>query len=312
MFTTLSRITLPRRIELPKNIFYSVLLFLLAIAGRTYIPYILLGIYNRLFNRFNSIFFFYAPNSQYRKHYPLGNMDFLLRWQPTIVGTFKQGGKYGLVIASPMLESDLLDSKNREKLNLLCNRIRRVGDIVGIDQISLAGIFPSVLMKTDQNWFTDPRPSAATAICNALEYLINKQENSQDLVIFGGEGFVGKAVCDELRNRNHKYVSVDKGSIHNMDSLIGKECILVNVSRQGALEEIEPMLWDGITILNEVFPEPRKRLVSKLKMRNIDIWHLSGVKGNVVPSLPGGYKDSVPCCAVHVVERDIQFVIKSL
>ena len=96
------------------------------------------------------------------------------------------------------------------------------------------------------------------------------------------------------------------------EELKGKAAILIDVSRRNVLQSYVDDMWSELVVLNETFPEPSKKIVSKLTSKSIRIFHLSGVAGSIFPSLPYGYKDSVPCCAIHDVGSSINPIIKEL
>src|SRR5439155_12027854 len=58
---------------------------------RTWIPFVLMGVMNRLFPTFGSVFFCYAGNERYATHYSYPFSRKFLLWFPSIIGVFRQG-----------------------------------------------------------------------------------------------------------------------------------------------------------------------------------------------------------------------------
>ncbi|MEM7268049.1 MAG: hypothetical protein AAF401_02220 [Pseudomonadota bacterium] len=273
-------------------------LFLTAVAGMTLAPYVLLGLWNRLFGGWRSVFFCYAGSPNFISTYAPPWMVDPLRWRPSPLGVLSQSGTRGLVLAAPVTEAEFLDPANAEKFATLQRRLWRIARILGVQDVNMAGILPSVLKDEDIR----PRDSRAV-VAAAVDAAARKvaQENFKTpppIILIGGAGHVGAPTADRLR---------EWAEVHVIDPKLGSEVIpqlegpalVIDIARRGVLTGYLDQLRPGWTVLNETFPQPSRTLVSQLRARGIDVWHLSGLKGRITPPLPFGYADAVPCCAAH-------------
>jgi hypothetical protein len=282
---------------------------LLSLACRTWIPFLLLGTANRALRRFDSVFFCYAGNQRYAEHYSWSQHRTWLLWFPSIIGVFKQGGRWGLICASPVTEPEFMDCANAGNLAILVERLERVRKIIGARQLSMAGVLPSFLGRAS----TGPcavrcTDHTAHAVRQAVREVSHQylQGQMHQIVILGGAGRVGRAVHALLREDGVSAAVIDTAlpesqvySCARAASSASSVVLLVDVSRHGALEKHLDLLPAGSIVVNDVFPEPDRRVLELLRARRIGLVHLSGVKAKVVPPLPHGYLGAVPCCAIH-------------
>ncbi len=70
----------------------------------------------------------------------------------------------------------------------------------------------------------------------------------------------------------------------------------------GAIAAYVEQMWPELILLNQAYPEPPPRLIRQIARQGVAVFHLAGVEGRVHPSLPLGYDNAVPCCAVHDAE----------
>lgn len=82
-----------------------------------------------------------------------------------------------------------------------------------------------------------------------------------------------------------------------LDQLRGCPVLLINISRRDVLERYIDSLWDGVVVLNEVYPECSQEGIEQIKVIGARYFHIQGVKAWSVPRFPGAYKGAVPCCA---------------
>ena len=95
------------------------------------------------------------------------------------------------------------------------------------------------------------------------------------------------------------------------DDLAGREVVLIDVARKGALLPLIDRLWKGVILLNETYPEPRPQTVRSLKARGTDLYHISGVKARALPPFPHAYRGGIPCRAMNPDHR-VKPLIKRL
>ena len=116
---------------------------ILSAMSRTWIPFVLIGALNRLAPTFVSVFFCYAGDARYADHYSYPWCRRFLLWFPSTIGIFRQGGRWGLICAAPVIEAEFTDPKNALALGRLLQRMLRVKMLLGVDQLSFAGIYPT-------------------------------------------------------------------------------------------------------------------------------------------------------------------------
>ncbi len=84
----------------------------LALFARAELPYRVIGLVNRRVGFLHSVFFCYAADSRYARHYCYEWSERWLKWFPAPIAVFRQGGKWGLAMASPVTETEFLDWSN--------------------------------------------------------------------------------------------------------------------------------------------------------------------------------------------------------
>lgn len=270
----------------------------------TYLPFLAIGLWNRLFGGWTSVFFCYAGNAAYGRAYAPPIVSNLFRWRPSPIAVLSQGGARGLVVASNMTERDFLDPANAAAFERFQKRMVRIAKVMGVPQIHLAGILPSVLRHSD---ILQPYPSrdlTVNLVARAAQKMVADQFAGQKppVIVLGSSGYIGAPLCDLLADFELHRVDPNKG-MHRLPDLNGKPALLIDAARAGALETYLPQMWPGLVVLNEAFPEPGRRVRRTLAETGVALWHLSGTAGSIWPNLPFAYAGAVPCCAVHRPER---------
>lgn len=276
----------------------------LSAVSRTYVPFVMMGALNRVFPTFASVFFCYAGNTRYASHYSYPSCRRFLLWFPSTIGIFRQGQRWGLMCAAPVTEAEFTDPKNAMELSRLLRRMLRIKMLLGVDQLSLAGILPNVLRgrypQTKDDVDFDRTPEVVRRAVHEVrkKHFTNRNHN---VVLLGGAGRIGRAVHESLKGDGINLVVIDSAVATSpaFKDLGAVSMILVDVSRHGVIQRYIHELPKGTVILNEVFPEPSRDVLKQLKSRNIVAYHIAGVKAEVYPSLPHGYRNAVPCCAIH-------------
>jgi hypothetical protein len=183
-------------------------------------------------------------------------------------------------------------------------RLLRIKVLLGVNQMSFAGILPNVLRaKYPQEMVDDDRDHTSEVVRRAVHELRRKHfaNRHHNVVLLGGAGRIGRAVHARLKADGIEPIVIDSAittgaALKDVGSL---SMILVDVSSHGVIQRYIHELPEDTVVLNEVFPEPSREAVTHLKIRNIMAYHIAGVKAEVHPSLPLGYKNAVPCCAIH-------------
>jgi hypothetical protein len=275
----------------------------LTVSCRTWIPFLLLGAINRVFPMFGSVFFCYAGNERYARHYGYRFSREFQLWFPTIIGIFRQGKKWGLICASNVTEAEFTDPGKAIDFGLLVRRLRCVKAVIGVHRLSFAGILPTVL---DRKWpeSTEHHDYTAEVVRKAIEDVQTKHFKGRPprLVLLGGAGRIGRAVYEILKSEAIDPVVIDPAipPVATFQTLSPDEGVLViDVSRHGVIDRYVKELPEGSVVLNEVFPEPRREVLAQLKKKLIATYHIAGVTAQVYPPLPLGYENALPCCAIH-------------
>jgi hypothetical protein len=277
----------------------------LSALSRTWLPFVLVGAFNRVFPTFVSVFFCYAGNKRYATHYSYPACRRFLLWFPSTIGVFRQGQRWGLICAAPVTEAEFTDPKNALHLRRLLSRILRIKMLLGVDQLSLAGILPNVLRSHCLHHVGSnvDRDRTAEIVRRAFhevrrEHFTNRHHK---VVLLGGAGRIGREVRKRLEADGIHIVVIDSAlpTMVAFRDLGTVSMILVDVSRHGVIQRYIRELPEGTVILNEVFPEPSRDVVKQMKSSNIVAYHIAGIRAEVYPSLPHGYRNAVPCCAIH-------------
>ena len=288
---------------------------LAGLAALSGLLYLVLGVWNRLFGGWRSVFFCYAGNAAYLRRYAPPGTVAAFRWRPSPIGVLRQGDGLGLVLAAPMVEADFLDPANAAAFRRFQRRLGRIARVMGVRQIHMAGILPGVLCGQAEVPLQDSREVVVRCVLAAAEQLGDRCFGGvwPPVILLGGAGFVGAGVAEGLAARGRACHVVDPVvGAEQLPDLGGMPALLIDLSRPGALAGYADQLWPGLVLLNETFPEPPRRLVHDLATRGVAVYHLSGVRGRVLPPLPFGYADAVPCCAVHDDTADLDVLVVQL
>ncbi len=122
-------------------------------------------------------------------------------------------------------------------------------------------------------------------------------EPETPVILLGGHGSVGTPLKQLLLAENRRVYTVDCDD-PMPENLRGTRVILIDVARKGALEQRIPQMWEGVVILNETYPAPRRSTLQQLEEMGIPVFHIAGVKGIALPRFPGAYSGGIPCCGM--------------
>lgn len=215
-----------------------------------------------------------------------------------------------------MTEGDFLSDKNDAQFKKIIARLHFIGKILNVKKIRYAGILPKVVDKKFAIDSSLTNNTTARAVFAAYKRIIteNSKMGNAPVIVLGGSGYLGKQVCNLLEESAVKthVVDVVNGVSRLPSELYGQSAVLLDVSRKNVIDRYLEEFWSEILVINETFPEPSKKTISKLRSRGIRVLHLSGVQGKVFPPLPHAYSSSVPCCAIHDDHSDIIPIIKEL
>jgi hypothetical protein len=267
---------------------------------------ILLEIINFLFNKnwfflligklriVESIFLAYPANEKYALAYGSRKRVEKEKWSPWITGILIQKGRIGIMFSVSACEKDFLKQVNSENLKLLSEKIEEIRKMTKAKNKSFAGILQGLLYKKN---LLSERETGMTAsfIVNAIRQVETKEKLSafSPVIIIGGDGFVGKQIRTALKTEKRNIFSVEIGDkIPNVP-----KAIIINVASRKSLRQHIDKILPGMVVVNEVYPEPTKKVLEQLKAKSISCYHIMGAKAFCFPKFPGAYKGAIPCCA---------------
>jgi len=261
----------------------------------------LIGLINRiLLKPVRSCFVVYPARQKFADHYGFKFVQPLLKKTPIICGVYFQGGVPGLIFAISGTESDF---RQPDFLAKLKRNTDRIALWLGISSIKYSGILPSAMHRQGVlNPLELKRKSLRVGlVVFRAEKQLREQlalESDTPVILLGGRGSIGVTL--------HRLFQAAGRSVHSVDcddpmpeSLRGERAILIDVARKGALEKRMEQLWEGIIILNETYPEPRRKTLRQLEEMSIPVFHLAGVKGIALPPFPDAYSGGIPCCGMN-------------
>ena len=260
----------------------------------------LLGLMNRLMGRpIGMIFVTYAAIAEYYEYFSFKKLKPILERYPLFIGILKQNKKFGLVFGSGLTERQFKDIK---KITALNKWMHCFASLVGAQEITYGGILPTELHKrnlVDSNYLHNRCNIVAQVIFKAEQKIRNQLDYKETVpvILIGGKGSIGSSIGHLLRQANRKIYIVDQNDEfpHNLKNQV---TIVIDVARKGILERYLEFFWPEMVILNETYPYPNLRTQAKLRKKGIKLFHLVGVEGQMIPSLPGNYKAGIPCCAM--------------
>ncbi|MBK8972526.1 MAG: hypothetical protein IPM37_14715 [Hahellaceae bacterium] len=208
-----------------------------------------------------------------------------------------------------------MSKSNRDKLAQVVRLANVKADRLGVNHINYGGILPSLLFNL--KLLPDDNNNSKAGLIVAKAYKQLSQDIFSELVpviLLGGGGSVGKHTLQRLTQQDVEVHVVDPviGVTELPQHLRGRNTIVIDTARKSCLPQYKDQFWTEIAILNETFPAPSRHTVADLSERGLSVYHLSGVAGKFLPSLPFGYRNSVPCCAIHNMDSDIEPVIMRL
>jgi hypothetical protein len=283
--------------------FRKILVVVSSVLCRTWVPFVLVGALNRVFPVFASVFFCYPGNERYERHYIYPSCRKFMLWFPLVIGIFRQGKKWGLICGAPVTESEFTDAKNSISFLRLLRNLQRVKTILGVEKVSFAGILPALLEKKWPDVTSGGHDHTPEVVRRAIREVQSRHFDGRthDVVLLGGAGRIGRAVHEFLKMDGIDSIVIDPAASASANLSVpgSANILLVDVSRQGAIKRYVDRMSEGTVVLNEVFPEPTSELLTEFRNKNIAVYHIAGVRAAVYPSLPLGYRNALPCCAIH-------------
>lgn len=272
----------------------------------------MLGLANLLFGRhlFKTATLFYFADARYLEASTFSWYARLRRWRPCLVGGFRVGGVGGVMCVVGASEQDILDAANLPQLMGLHAKMTRMARLLRVPSISYAGILPSALARAGVERAPIEVERTVHWIVQGVCQLLTQGvvPSGTAVIVLGASGFVGVRLCNALRWQiANTVVEVDPihpdancrdpGEVLTCMSVMQRPGLVLNVARNGVLEQYADLICPGSVVVNEVYPEAPVQTVTLLKQRGVRYLHLQGVKGRSWPAFPGAYAGGVPFCA---------------
>lgn len=277
--------------------------------------YKFLGIINKRFGFIESIFLAYPASDDYSFAYLYAFRQKKVMWDPWLCGLFFQNGKFSLMFCVTATNEKFVDSAHQEELRDLYERIESIRNMLCAKRKSFAGILPGTLFSRRIIRVAPEADLTAMAVVKAIATVteIEKLGLNVPIIILGGKGFIGRRVV-KLLDRPSVY-SIDKGENLGKnnwpDHLNGKPIIVVNITLAHVIDEYIDVMWPDTIVLNEVYPEPSQEVLSRLRSKNCNCYHIVGVEAVSLPAFPSVYSGAIPCCAAWP-SSDLKVVLKKI
>lgn len=258
---------------------------------------------------FKTVFVAYPAYEELALAYVYKRHRHWMRWSPWPAGVFRQNGRWGLMMVISSVEKDFLDSANIENMKALIQRTEDIRRMLEAEQKTFAGILPGIFTA---NNLLEESPEAlvtANAVVRA-EQKINPF--GFPVIVLGGKGFIGRRIVKKLKHEGRKVFCVDVDHDSSWPGhLEGQSVVVINVTKKAALNHYIPFFWEGVILLNEVYPAPSKEEIENMKSKKVPAFHVVGLMAASIPSFPREYAGGIPCCAGWN-SSEIEVIIREL
>ncbi len=273
----------------------------------------MVGFVNRRTGKIKSVFLVYPATRSIAQATAYPRRLVKNRWAPWPIGLLWQDGHLLLMVAISATDEEIRKPGAVENLKELIAAVERIRVQIGAERKTFAGVLPGVMARHKILDAPPEREMTARIVHEAVAELAAPDGSVRmPVIVLGGGGFIGSRLVELLDERFETY-SVDVVASRDSwpDHLRGRPALLVNVANRGALHKVRDSLWPGMTVLNEVYPDPPRRLVEHLTEHQIAVHHVVGIRGGSIPRLPGAYRGAIPCCAAWPSGRS-DVVVKAL
>lgn len=265
-------------------------------------------------DRLTTVALFYPANKRYIESVTFPWYARRVRWRPTFAGFFVTSKGCGFMFAIGALEEEFSDPKNRGNLLSVHDAMERIAKKLAV-KTAYSGVLPSVLARAGIE--REPIELVRTAhwIVEAVN-TVRKDCNiplTCPIVVLGAAGYLGRRVVKILSQLNAAQSIIEIDPAHEDSNCRGYEALsefqgmpmlVVNISRRDVMERYLGALWEGVVILNEVYPECSPEGLRQAKEKGLRYFHIQGVEAWSVPKFPGAYKGAVPCCAASAANAE--------
>ncbi len=270
----------------------------------------LIGALNRRVGLIQSVFLVYPGNEKYSGSYLYQSRIVKAEWEPWPCGLLWQNRRATVMFCITASSEQFTDTGNTENLVRVVRRMENLRELFGAKTKTFAGILPGVLYSKR---FVREAPEAdltAVAVSQAITLVKSQESLGADtpIIVLGHRGFIGRRVVKLLQYDCVYGVDKNDSWPHH---LRGRRAVVINVALNGAINCYVDMMWPGMVVLNEVYPEPGADMVEKINRQGCALYHVTGVAGKAFPPFPEAYEGGIPCCAAWASPH-LKVVIRKL
>lgn len=270
----------------------------------------LVGQLNRRFGFLETVFLAYPASEDYGRWYAYAPRLKRNTWRPFFAGIFRQNGRWGVMFTVSSHNGSFEREENRVKLQTLIADMEAWRLLLGAKQKTFAGILPGVFFFRRLVKQAPEADLTAEVVCQAIDQ-VKWQEGLSSVtpvIILGGRGFIGRRVVRKLKVQGGHVETID---LDKNLPVWPERALVVNITRNNALEQYLPHLHQGMVVLNEVYPEPTTSVLSILRGKGVPCYHVAGVVATAWPAFPSAYHGAIPCCAAWPA-KEIEVSLKKL
>jgi len=258
-----------------------------------------IGRINKHGNFINSIFVAYPATQEYGDYYAYKFRLARNQWKPWLAGVLWQNKKLIVMFVISARDQQFIDRANKEQLRSLEARMNGIKSLLHAPYKTYAGILPGVLFLERIIRTAPEADFTATAVKQAIDRVEKMENLPQDtpIIVLGGRGFIGRRVVSLLEHREVHSVDLVANRGSWPSELTGKRALVINITKKGALDGYLDLMWPGVVIINEVYPEPSREVIGRINRIGCVCYNVVGVKAKAIPLFPLMYEGGIPCCA---------------
>lgn len=236
-----------------------------------------------------------------------------------VLGFIRNQDMRGLLVASQFLEDEL--EEDSEKVRLYVDQLQK--DYPDVQQIALVGRLPNFVMKAGIE-ITEPLVEGSLGtrymIWDVARQMRERPQYCQQnsIVVLGGAGRIGNAVCQDLTNLYDKVIgfdpryeedreiATDQGTVLQTSSLshLQDEKLYIGLTHQGdAVLDLQQYITPGALIADDTHPCISLTAREKLQERQIAVEKvvLSHEEFLMWPRMPSWSNRDIPGCLVEAL-----------
>ncbi len=242
------------------------------------------------------------------------------RMPPNLVlGFIRNADMRGLLVASQFMEDEL--EEDSEKVRLYLDQLQR--DYPNVKRIALVGRLPNFVMKAGIE-ITEPLVEGSLGtrymIWDVARQMLERPQYCQQtsIVVLGGAGRIGNAVCKDLtglydkvigfdpRYEEDREIATDGGTILQTSSLshLQDEKLYIGLTHHGdAVLELQQYITPGALIADDTHPCISLTAREQLQKRQIAVEKvvLSHEEFLMWPRMPAWSNRAIPGCLVEAL-----------